>query len=185
MLSDVDIKRAMDEGLLKIIPFSPRQLRSAGITLHLGSALLKPIPGAIVDVKTGQLPEYEEIEITAKSPYMLKPQDFMLGHTFERITLSPKLGLFIEGRSTLARVGLTIVKTAMFVEPGHHNRTVTLELANHGPNVILLYPKMKIARVAIHELQTPSSRPYDIKGKYRNQNSVGKPIFRDEFMADN
>ena len=88
----------------------------------------------------------------------------------------------IEGRSTLARIGLTIVQTAMLVYPGHRDRAVTLELANHGPNPILLYKKMKIARVALIELKTPSSESYDDTGKYRNQGIVGKPIFDKEFL---
>ena len=90
----------------------------------------------------------------------------------------------IEGRSTLARVGLTIVQTAMMVYPGHRDRPVTLELANHGPNPILLYPKMKIARVVLFELKSPSRENYDDKGKYRIQQSVGLPIFNNEIMSD-
>jgi deoxycytidine triphosphate deaminase len=72
----------------------------------------------------------------------------------------------------------------MLVYPGHRDRAVTLELANHGPNPILLYPRMKIARVVLFELKSPSSENYDDKGKYRVQPSVGLPIFADEIMED-
>ena len=72
----------------------------------------------------------------------------------------------------------------MLVYPGHRNRTVTLELANHGPNPILLYPKMKIARVALFELKTPATELYDDAGKYRHQESVGAPIFNTEILDD-
>jgi deoxycytidine triphosphate deaminase len=57
---------------------------------------------------------------------------------------------------------------------------VTLELANHGPNPILLYLRMKIARVALFELKTAATELYDDSGKYRLQESVGEPIFNDE-----
>ncbi len=183
MLSNVDILKCIDDGLLIIEPYSDKQIRAAGVTLHLGENLLKPLPGAVVDAKKGTLPEYREIKITDDEPYALQPQEFLLGHTFEIITVSPTLGFFIEGRSTLARVGLTIVKTAMFVEPGHTKRAITLELANHGPNPIMLYPHMKIARVALHELKSPSTQPYDDNGKYREQTSVGRPMFRNEFRV--
>lgn len=183
MLSDIDIKQAIIDGKLVVEPFAESQLRAAGITLHLGSQILRPLPGQIVDIKTGQLPEYEELQIAPDRPLSLHPQDFVLGHTLEKITLNEGLGLFIEGRSTLARVGLTIVKTAMLVEPGHTNRSITLELANHGPNSILLYPQMKIARAALYQLDTPSSRPYDVNGKYREQLGVGRPIFGNEFRV--
>ncbi|MEZ4755073.1 MAG: dCTP deaminase [Bdellovibrionota bacterium] len=182
MLSDVDIKKVLENGELIIEPFSDELMRGSGVTLHLGSLLLKPKAGEIIDVKSGKSPEYENINITLENPYKLNPGDFVLGHTFQKISVGPSLGFLIEGRSTLARVGLTIVQTAMLVYPGHRNRTVTLELANHGPNPILLYPKMKIARVALLELKTPSSIDYDTKGKYREQGLVGPPIFKDEIM---
>ena len=184
MLSNEDILLAIESGGLVVEPFSPSQVRAAGLTLHLGPNLLRPLPGVVVDVKRGVVPEYQEIAMDADSPYELRPQEFVLGHTLERVTVGSKLGFFIEGRSTLARVGLTIVKTAMLVEPGHTDRAITLEIANHGPNSILLYPKMKISRVALYELKSPTTKPYDNTGKYRGQGSVGRPIFKQEFLVE-
>lgn len=180
MLSNEDIKKAMERGDLAIKPFRKAAIRAAGITMHLGYDLLRPIPGVVVDLKRKIGPEYEKITLSDTAPHELRPGDFILGHTYEAVTVGPSLGFFIEGRSTLARLGLTIVQTAMLVYPGHRDRTVTLELANHGPNSILLYPKMKIARVALFELRTPSSELYDDTGKYRHQRSVGAAVFENE-----
>lgn len=182
MLSNEDIKRCLETGELKVEPFSDEVLRGSGMTLHLGPTLLKPLPGKVVDVKNRIVPDYQEIQIEDETPYTLEPGEFVLGHTLQSITVGASLGFLIEGRSTLARVGLTIVQTAMLVYPGHRDRAVTLELANHGVNPILLYPRMKIARVALIELKTPSSIDYDQQGKYRNQQGVGAPIFKDEIM---
>jgi dCTP deaminase len=184
MLSNIDIKTALRKGELIIEPYREDAIKASGVTLHLGANLLKPLPGKVVDVKNGTIPDYKEILLSLDKPYQLEPQEFVLGHTYEMITVGAELGFFIEGRSTLARVGLTIVQTAMLVYPGHRNRTVTLELANHGPNPILLYPKMKIARAALFELRTPSSCEYDDAGKYREQTSVGKPIFTNEILIE-
>lgn len=184
MYSNEDIKRAIKAGELVIKPFCEKFVRASGITLHLGHHLLKPIPGTVVDPKNKIIPNYEEIVLQDDKPYPLETGEFLLGHTYQAVTVGPSLGFLIEGRSTLARVGLTIVQTAMLVYPGHRDRTITLELANHGPNTILLYPKMKIARVAIIELRTPSSELYDDKGKYRAQSLVGAPIFEDEILKD-
>lgn len=184
MFSNEDIKRAIKTGQLVIKPFRDDFVRAAGITLHLGENLLKPLPGKVVDLKNGVMPDYTEIKITDDKPYPLQPGEFILGHTYQTVTVGQSLGFFIEGRSTLARLGLTIVQTAMMVYPGHRDRTVTLELANHGVNTILLYPKMKIARVAVFELRTPSSEQYDDTGKYRNQTLVGKPIFENEMLEE-
>ena len=182
MYSDHDIRAAIASGNLVIEPYKPEMAKPAGLTLHLGETLLKPLVGKIVDVKNKIVPDYQTITITADRPYQLETGEFLLAHTYEKVSVGRNLGFFIEGRSTLARVGLTIVQTAMLVYPGHKNRAVTLELANHGPNPILLYPLMKIARAAIFELKTPSTLDYDEAGKYRVQDSVGAPIFEDEFL---
>ena len=184
MFSSEDIRRAINEGALIISPLNESCIKPSGLTLHLGEHLLKPLPGKTVDVKNKVTPDYDEILLTSDRPYCLEPSEFVLGHTYEAVTVGDNIGFLIEGRSTLARVGLTIVQTAMLVYPGHRNRTVTLELANHGPNPILLYPKMKIARAAIFELKSPSQAPYDDKGKYRNQQFVGRPIFEKELLED-
>ena len=184
MLSDEDIKKVLSKGELKISPFSSKWVRSSGIVMHLGEELLKPRAGYVVDVTKSDPPPYDLITITKEKPYVLQPGEFLLGHTYQSVTVGSSLGFMIEGRSTLARVGLTIVQTAMMVYPGHRDRPVTLELANHGPNPILLYPKMKIARVVLFELKSPSKEIYDDKGKYRIQQSVGLPIFNNELMSD-
>lgn len=184
MYSSEDIRKAIEEGTLVISPFGANTIRPSGLTLHLGANLLRPLPGKTVDVRNKIIPDYSEITITDDSPHELGPNEFVLGHTYEAVTVGDSLGFFIEGRSTLARVGLTIVQTAMLVYPGHRNRTITLELANHGPNPILLYPKMKIARAAIFELKTPSKVSYDDTGKYRQQVSVGRPVFENEFLTE-
>jgi dCTP deaminase len=180
MLSNEDIKEALATGALAVEPIRPDFIRAAGITMHLGARILKPKTGKVVDLKNRITPEYDVITLTDATPYRLEPGEFVLAHTLQKVSVGAKLGFFIEGRSTLARVGLTIVQTAMLVYPGHRDRTVTLELANHGPNPILLYLRMKIARVALFELKTAATELYDDSGKYRLQESVGEPIFNDE-----
>ena len=185
MLSDEDIKAAIHSGELQITPFREDFIKGSSITMHLGPHLLKPLPGKVVDVKHNVVPDYSEITISDDAPYTLQPCEFLLGHTYEAVTVGPRLGFLIEGRSTLARIGLTIVQTAMIVNPGHKDRAVTLELANHGPNPILLYPRMRIARVALIELKTASLKSYDEQGgKYRYQKFVGRPIFNREILEE-
>jgi dCTP deaminase len=184
MLSGEDIRRALKEGSLVVEPFHESCIRLSGLSLHLGEQILRPKPGVTVDVLKGTTPEYDEQIITLENPCVLGPGEFVLAHTLELVTVGQKYGLLIEGRSTLARVGLTVVQTAMIVDPGHTSRSITLELANHGPNPILLYPKMKIARAALFEFKTPPTEAYDKSGKYRGQKAVGKPIFQVEFLEE-
>lgn len=184
MLSSGDIRKAIESGDLVVEPLFKGSIRPAGLRLHLGETLLKPLPGKVVDVKNNVAPDYQEIKITLDKPYRLEPSEFILAATYEKVTVGAEIGFFIEGRSTLARVGLTVVQTAMMVYPGHTQRAVTLELANHGPNPILLYPKMKIARVALVRLSSATEELYDVNGKYREQEDVGAPMFVDEIVEE-
>jgi dCTP deaminase len=181
MYSDTDILEAIKKGDLKVEPLFEGSVRPGGLRLHLGETILKPKPGIVADVKTGVMPEYEKI-IIPEEGYLLEPGGFVLSATYEKVSIGNNIGFLIEGRSTLARLGLTIVQTAMIVYPGHTNRAVTLELANHGPNAIKLYPQMKIARVALFEMKSPSTQSYDDEGKYNKQTDVGPPIFNNEIV---
>jgi dCTP deaminase len=182
MFSNIDIESALKNGSLEIDPLFEGAIRPASIRLHLGLHLLRPEPGPVVDVQKGILPEYTSITLCEDKGYQLEPGEFVLGATYEKVTVGNNLGFLIEGRSTLARLGLTIVQTAMIVYPGHTRRAVTLELANHGPNAIMLYPRMKIARAAIFELKSASEEAYDDEGKYKEQKDVGPPIFKSEIV---
>ena len=184
MLSSEDIRNYLADGTLVIEPFYESCIRLSGLSLHMGEQILKPLPGKVVDILTKTIPDYEEHLITMSAPYSLQPGEFILAHTLESVTVPLKLGLLIEGRSTFARVGLTVVQTAMIVDPGHRARSITLELANNGPNTILLYPRMKIARAALFEFKTPPKEAHDQTGKYRNQKSVGRPVFDREFQEE-
>lgn len=180
--SSLDMLDAINSKDLIVRPFHPDNIRPVGLALHLGEDLLKPEENTVIDIYHKKLPRYSSIKISKTNPYELKPHEFILAHTFEEISLSTKLAMMIEGRSTIARLGLTVVQTAMLVDPGHTNRVVTLELANHSKNPILLYPKMKIARAIIFELKTPAEEPHDTTSKYKNQKTVGQPIFENEFL---
>ncbi|MBP9839308.1 MAG: dCTP deaminase, partial [Proteobacteria bacterium] len=59
MLSSEDIKKAIEQGNLAFSPFNAKCIRPAGVTLHLGEKLLKPLPGKVVDVKNKIVPDYE------------------------------------------------------------------------------------------------------------------------------
>lgn len=178
MLSDQDIRAAIDDGRLAVEPFDPKILRPAGLTLHLGGELLRPLPGPVIDFEDDEPKiEYEEHLVSASRPLILEPMAFVLGHTREHVTVGSELGLMIEGRSTLARVGVSVVQTAMIVDTGHEGRSITLEIFNAGPSPVALHEGMAIARAVIFELSSPSSQLYDRTSRYSSQRrGVGRPL---------
>src|SRR5437868_2159428 len=96
MLSNEDIKKVIASGELILEPYDEKYLRGAGLTLHLWYDLMKPKPGKVVDVKKSSYPEYESIRLTDESPYPLNPGEFILGATYQKVTVGSNLGFFIE-----------------------------------------------------------------------------------------
>jgi dCTP deaminase len=82
----------------------------------------------------------------------------VLGSTLERITLPSDIVARLEGKSSLARLGLVIHSTAGFIDAGFDG-DVTLELSNVATLPILLYPGMKVAQFAFFALDRPPSTP--------------------------
>jgi len=179
MLSDKDILQALNDGLLSIDPFDTKQLRPAGISLHLGKEVLVPKPMELIDLRASLDLQYEKHAITDKKPFIIQPQQFVLGHTEEIISVSTKLGFIIEGRSTLARLGMSVEQSATIVDPGHHQRPITLEIYNCGPSPITLYQGMSVAKALVFQLSSEAGRSFDEYARYASQKSgVGKPILR-------
>lgn len=65
--------------------------------------------------------------------------EFILGLTHERIQMPKHLIGLVEGRSTYARVGLSMHQTAPWIQPGWGGH-ITLEIRNSGPLDIALQP---------------------------------------------
>lgn len=171
MLSDEDIRAELFfEGGIAIEVFDPDKLQPCSYDLRLGPTLLVPkLTGVAVDPADPPLPLDSHLDYDLGfGPYELEPGGFVLGATFESVTLSNHIAARIEGRSSLGRLGLLAHATAGFVDAGWDG-VLTLELANVGLSPILLRAGMDIAQLAFFRLETPASAPYG--GRY--QGSVG------------
>lgn len=96
--------------------------------------------------------------------YNLKPGEFLLASSLERVKVPHDLQVIVHDKSTLARQGLALQNTVL--EPGWEGH-ITLELSNHGPNIISLQQGQPIAQLIFHLLDVPTDRPYT--GKYQDQ----------------
>jgi len=177
MLSDVSIEKYLQSGDIIINPWNDDMMGAARVGLHLGSRILIPKGVIVVDVAKNIIPDYEELMITPDQPFLLKSGMFILGETYEEIGLSEKVGMLLDGKSTIARLGISIHQTAMVVDTGQMPKKMTLEIKNSGTNDVLLYPKMKFIKACFFDLKPPASARYDEKGKYQAGDS-NKPIFR-------
>lgn len=164
-LSDVDIKKAMKEGKIKIKPFSEDQLGSGSVDLTLSNEwwfFKKKYLDSVVDLEKVDYKKAHDKVIA--DDVILLPGEMCLGKTIEKITLAPDIMGKLEGRSRYARMGLSIHITSAIVQPGSNNRQV-LEIVNLAPFPIMLHKGMRISQVIFHRLETPSSKPYAKFGK--------------------
>ena len=184
MLSNVSIQKYLNSKDIIINPWHDEMMGAARVTLYLGEKLLIPDGKTIVDIKNNIAPQYQKItDFTKENPFHLKPNMFVLGETLEKIGLSEKVGMLIEGRSTIARLGISVVQTAMIIDTGQKPKKMTLEIYNSGPNTVLLYPKMKFCRACFFALNPPATIRYDSEGKYQSDDA-NLPIFQQEMKED-
>lgn len=154
ILSDRTLKDIiLNQKIYLVNPFNIEDLQPCSIDLHLGDEL-KTIHGKSIDLSQGS--------------YKLKPNEFILGSTMEYVNVPFDLMARVEGKSSIARLGVMIHITAGYIDAGFHGN-VTLEIYNCSDKPFELFHGDSICQIAFETLTTPVETPYN--GKY--QNSVG------------
>ncbi len=175
MLSNIDIIRAIKNGELIIEPFDEKMLKPNAISFRLDNVIAETMSGRVDPLENEDVSKlYKLVELKEGEKYELKPGEFILARTFERVGLGNKLAMIVEGRSTIARLGISVTQTAMVIEAGHgfpdiHRakpRKIVLEISNVGPFTVKLTPGMKIAKGTLFYLDHPTDKPYDKFGRY-------------------
>lgn len=170
-LSDKTIKEYLENGKISVI--GEINLETIGITMHLGSELLIPVENQVIDPHKLDQVQYRKEDIST-NPYTLKPNEFVLGSTKENIHTDKDIVTLIDGRSTYARLGISIHISAMTLDglPFSFENSV-LEIKNMGNNSVLLYANEALGTYLFATLTEP------IQGEkispYTNQNGVTPP----------
>src|SRR5699024_11944565 len=99
------------------------------------------------------------IDVDPDQPFILHPGEFVLGSTYEQVSLANDVAARLEGTSSLGRLGLLTHSTAGFIDPGLSGH-VTLELSNMATLPIKLYPGMRIGQLCMFRLSSPATHPY-------------------------
>lgn len=182
--SDKNIKVSLKtDGLVFIPNLEDEQIGPASIDLRLNNVFKKlKNEVVIVDTLTTILKEDDyEIYNVDNNGFVLQPQEFVLACTKEYVNVPDNLLLRMEGKSTLARMGL-MIHTAGFIDPGFEG-TLTLEISNHSNLPIRLYPDMYICQVVVEQLLEKADIPYDKRKKslYNKYNTPGLPKINNLF----
>ncbi|PKB70419.1 MAG: dCTP deaminase [SAR202 cluster bacterium Io17-Chloro-G6] len=167
ILSDREIWMELQTGRMIIDPqVEFNQVAPSSVDLRLGNHFTKlsPIntPGVIthIDVANADPEQIASLygifsTISDHEAFTLEPHDFVLAFTKERVTLPNYLGARIEGKSSLARFGISIHQTAPTVH-ATFGGVLRLEISNGGPYTCLLRPGQNICQLIIERLGTPS-----------------------------
>ncbi|WP_341501202.1 dCTP deaminase [Gallaecimonas sp. GXIMD4217] len=112
----------------------------------------------------------DEIHIPDGEAFFLHPGELALAVTHESVTLPDDIVGWLDGRSSLARLGLMVHVTAHRIDPGWSGRIV-LEFYNSGKLPLALRPLMKIGALNFEKLSAPAARPYNkrVDAKYKDQ----------------
>jgi len=173
ILSDRTIREQLAAGRIGIEPLDDSCIQPSSVDLRLDRLfrvfLNHTMP--VIDVKQDLTDLTRLVEIADDDAFILHPGEFVLGSTYEQVTLPADLVARIEGKSSLGRLGLLIHSTAGFIDAGFSGH-ITLELSNVANLPITLYPGMKIGQVSFLLMTTPADAPYGSKAvgsKYQGQ----------------
>ena len=161
LLSDRDLRKALDDGRLGLDPFDEAMIQPSSVDVRLDRffRVFANHRYTHIDPAAQQDDLTELVEPKGDEPFILHPGEFVLGSTLEVITLGDDLASRLEGKSSLGRLGLLTHSTAGFIDPGFSGH-VTLELSNVANLPIKLYPGMKIGQICVIQLSSPSEHPY-------------------------
>ena len=182
-LCDRDIERCLAEGRIRIEPHpAPGKINGVSVDLHLGSRFRVfndhaashidlSGPREAVDHAINRIMS-KEIRIAPDDAFFLHPGELALAATAETITVPHDLVGWLDGRSSLARLGLMVHVTAHRIDPGWSG-AIVLECFNSGKLPLALRPGMAICAISFETLTGPAIRPYDQRQDAKYQRQTG------------
>jgi dCTP deaminase len=196
-LCDKDIYAYLQQGKIAIEP-SPSYEQISGVTVDVRlsnkfrvfqdhAAPYIDLSGPKEDVqKALDSVMSDEISIGEDESFYLHPGELAIAVTHESITLPDNIVGWLDGRSSLARLGLMVHVTAHRIDPGWSGQIV-LEFFNSGKLPLALKPLMKIGAISFEVLSGSAEKPYNarIDAKYKGQTgAIASRISADEKGAN-
>jgi dCTP deaminase len=181
IVSRETLQQLIATGEVVVDPLDPEQMQPASIDLTLGTHFLKVDENSVDRITLDSELRYLDLHTGADEEIVIPPLSFLLAVTRERIRLPANMTAFVEGRSSIGRIGL-FIQNAGWVDPGFDG-TITLELFNANRLPIRLRAGRRICQIVFAQLDRNTSRPY--QGKYQHQSAaVGSRIHLDTTTDD-
>jgi dCTP deaminase len=192
-LCDRDIEAYIDAGKIQITPRpTPDMISGVSVDIRLGHKFrtFRAYAAAFIDL-SGPREEVDhalnsvmsdEIVLSDDEAFFLHPGELALAITLESVTLPADIVGWLDGRSSLARLGLMVHVTAHRIDPGWSGNIV-LEFYNSGRLPLALRPNMKIGALNFETMTGEAARPYNkrVDAKYQQQTgAVASRISQDD-----
>lgn len=184
ILSDREIKTALARGALRIHPRpGDESISSTAIDLRLDGELRRWLSssGGVEKAFNPADPDFNYSQVAAAHSkvlripsrgYLLRPRSFVLGWTIEKVQLPhrSRVAARVEGKSSLARLGLGIHVTAPTIhagfgfndrDPDYPGNPIQLEIFNVGPVPIRLTKEMRICQLIFEEVHGTPEKGYE------------------------
>ena len=178
ILSDQTLREMIQSGKLVVDSLEKESIQPASIDCHLGSDYL-----VFDDSQEGVIDM--DSSISYRRVYgdeiIIPPHSFRLATTREYIEVPNHITAFVEGRSSIGRMGL-FIQNAGWVDPGFKGK-ITLELYNANSLPIRLKAGRRICQLVFCTMDREALNPYC--GKYQGQSVVtGSLAFKDSEIED-
>lgn len=177
ILPDWVIEKYIQSGVIEVSGLGNNwreSIAQVSIDFHLGRniKLFRVGTYRFVDTKKGlPLDAMEEVNLKDGDPFILEPGAFAIAVTKEILKLPSNIIGRLEGKSSMARLGIMIHSTAARFDPGWDGAPV-LELGNLGPKPAILYCGMPICAFTFEKLKAPVKKTYIATGKYHGSNKA-------------
>jgi dCTP deaminase len=173
ILSDRDIKQAIEGGEIIMKPFDEKRLQPASYDILLGNLFLvnDAHSSPFIDPVTKVFTKTQEVKLKDNEVFVLHPGVSILGYSRDYFGSDHYL-IEVNGKSSLARIGLLVHNSAALINPGHF-LNVALELCNLNNVPIILHPGMPIAQLTFAQLSSPPLQNYKKTGRYSKNNLKG------------
>lgn len=174
IVSGESVKERVSKGEVVIKPVEDNQFQPASVDMRLGNEFLVVDENNVGSIDLNSEARYKEIQ---SNEFYVPPKSFVLAKTKEYIEIPLDCSAFVEGRSSIGRLGL-FIQNAGWIDPGFKG-TITLELFNACNVPIKLESNRRICQLVFVKMDKTLDEGY--KGKYLGQVKVtGSRVFKDE-----
>ena len=174
IISGISIKEYIKEDRIVIKHLDDRQIQPASVDLSLAKEFLIPDENNIAFIDMKKSVKYRKI---CSNHFIVPPKSFVLAKTKEYVEVPLDLVAFVEGRSSIGRLGL-FIQNAGWIDTGFKG-TITLELFNACNVPIRLEEGRRICQIVFVKLDKELQKGYE--GKYLGQVGVTGSKISDDF----